>query len=154
MQTATDKTKRWNKAKAIFYWPFEQPNAATLVYAFFAGILASLAASLFTIPPLEPTPPLCTSVLLLSASLLAISSGMMVWISFELEAFKEDLSVITKGGLPLDKQTRHLVLEKGGVQQNGEEPPQKRFNRLWRLWILLAVSCVSAIVATILVWTN
>lgn len=139
------------KVKTIRYFPFEHPSAATLIYSFLAGILASLAAQMFMIPPLNPAPSIRTATLLLSAAILVISSALMVLISFELEAFKEDL---IREHSPQDKKIRRIILEKSGIVHDGAKTPHRQFSRLWRLWIYLGVSVISAICAIILVWFN
>jgi hypothetical protein len=151
MQTSTHKSKLWEKVKDIRYLPFEHPKVGTLVYTFLAGIFASLAAQLFMTSPLNPTPPICTATLVTSASLFAISSLAMILISFEIEAFKEDLP---NEGSSLDKKTRRSILEKTGVVHEPGEEIHAHFNRIWKLWIYLGLSVTSAALAVVLIWTN
>jgi hypothetical protein len=151
MKTKQNKTEHWETMKAVRYLPFEHPSAATLIYSFSAGILASLGATLLMIPPLSPTPRVCTAILLTSAFLFFISSGGMVWISFELEAFKEDLINV---GSPRGTETRRQILEKTGLKHEGNGTQRKQFSRLWRLWIAFGISFMLALCAFILVWAN
>jgi hypothetical protein len=145
----TNRVEYWESAKTVRYFPFEHPSAGTLVYSFLAGVLASIAAQLFITPLLDPTPHICTATLLLSAILLAISSALMILISFELEAFKEDLMGERS---PQSKRLRRIILEKSGMLHEGAEPPRRQFSRLWRLWMYLGVSVASAASAIVLVW--
>ena len=151
MQIGAHESKLREKVKAFRYLPFEHLRVGTLVYSFLSGIFASLAAQLFMTPPLNPTLRICTGTIITSAFLFTISSLLMISISFELEAFREDLP---NEGSSLDKKTRRSILEKTGVEHEPGEEPHTHFSRIWRLWIYLAISVTSAILAGILVWTN
>lgn len=139
-------TKVSKNVRPIVYLPFERP-AFSILYAFLAGILASIAAQLFITPPLTRTFLVCTTALLWSAFLFFVSSGMMVWISFELEAFKVDF---IEQGSPQDPETRRRILRSSGLKDSSRS--YKRLNRLWRMWVAAGVSIVSAICATILLY--
>lgn len=135
-------------ASPIAYLPFERPNSATL-YTFLAGILAAVAAQLFITPPLTMALRVCTATLLWSGLLFSISSGTMVWISFEIETFKEDF---IRQGSPRDPETRRRIL-KSAVSKDMAHP-HKGFNRLWRMWVATGISIVAAVYAWILLYTN
>jgi hypothetical protein len=149
MRSETNEAKCWEKVKTIRYSPFEHPGAATIVYSFLAGILASLAAQLFMTLLLTSTPRICPATLLLSAAILAMSSALMILISFELEAFKEDL---IREHSPQDRKIRRIILEKSGIVHERTETPHRQFSRLWRLWVYLGISVISVVCAMILVW--
>lgn len=136
------------KMLPIVYLPFERPTFSML-YAFLAGILASVAAQLFITPPLTMPLLMCTTTLLWSALLFFVSSGMMVWISFEIEAFKEDF---IEQGSPRDPETRRRILSSSGLKDRGRS--YKRLSRLWRMWVAVGVSIVSSTCATILLYVG
>ena len=138
--------KVYRKTALIVSIPFERPTLA-LLYAFLAGVLASIAAQLFITPPLTTTLPVCSATILLAALLFFISSGMMVWTTFEMEAFKEDL---VKQGSPRNREDRLLILKQIVSKDKSRKP--RRFHRLWRMWLAIGISVVSAIYATLLLY--
>lgn len=141
-------TKVRRNMSLIVCIPFEHP-ALAMLYAFLAGVLASIAAQLSITPPLTTALPVCSDTVLWSALLFFISSGMMVWISFELEAFKEDL---VAQGAPQARVDRLLILKQIVSKDKSRKP--RRFHRLWRIWVAVGISIVSAICATLLLYIN
>lgn len=138
----------FKKMLPVVYLPFERPSFSIL-YAFLAGVLASIAAQLFITPPLTTALPVCSATVLWPALLFFISSGMMVWISFEIEAFKEDF---VAQGAPRARADRLLILKQIVSKDKSRKP--RRFHRLWRMWVAAGISIVSAICATLLLYIN
>jgi hypothetical protein len=105
--------------------PFRYASLSN-AYAFVAGAIISIAATLFVTPLLDRTTPMTVSLWRWASVCFLVSALALAAISLELEKYKEDLA---EKGNPREVDLKVDIL--------------KGNKRLWRLWTWASLSVIS-----------